>query len=62
MRDERRERWYLPKYVYCQRQSYAAGYIGEDLSRLVTVRSEVPVEYVLPREGGEIVELSELNV
>jgi len=48
--------------MYDQRQNCRAVYIGEALPRLVTVGSEIPVQYVLPRESREIVDLSELNV
>jgi hypothetical protein len=48
--------------MYDQRQNSRAVYIGEALPKLVTVGSEIPVQYVLPREGGEIAALGELNM
>ena len=51
----------MRKYVHDPSQSCPAGYVSEAPSRLVAVRSKVPVEYMLPGEGGEIVKLRELN-
>ena len=52
----------MRQQAYDQRQSCRAVYIGEALPRLVTAGSEVTMQYVLRREGGETVVLGELNM